>query len=225
MKLALIASILAAGCIAGPFAQTETESADMPEHTINYIDIAPKEFEPLKANLSSLVSRDTLPVSTCPAGQTYDRSVCYKANTIRSFCVANPRSNREKITDTPCKPQEICVQRRLNNGKSFAKCIPIVNLVEWKTSPDGNKEGCTTTSANPAGYHHLGTIVYDVNKNPIEVDKISYFGEPGNVNEGIGGSTSYFSSDLFQFSKSRFMKTCIFSGGYGNLNAYTWSWE
>nr|QNA42579.1 secreted in xylem 6 [Fusarium oxysporum f. sp. pisi]QNA42580.1 secreted in xylem 6 [Fusarium oxysporum f. sp. pisi] len=225
MKLALIASILAAGCIAGPLAQTETESADMPEHTINYIDIAPKEFEPLKANLSSLVSRDTLPVSTCPAGQTYDRSVCYKANTIRSFCVANPRSNREKITDTPCKPQEICVQRRLNSGKSFAKCIPIVNLVEWKTSPVGNKEGCTTTSANPAGNHHLGTIVYDVNKNPIEVDKISYFGEPGNVNEGIGGSTSYFSSDLFHFSKSRFMKICIFSGGYGNLDAYTWLWE
>nr|ADO60273.1 SIX6 [Fusarium oxysporum f. sp. vasinfectum] len=206
MKLALIASILAAGCVAGPLAQTESESADVAEHTINYIDIAPEEFEPPKANLSSLVSRDTLP-PTCPRYTTYDESICITAGVVRSSCVFTADPGVRRGVNANCNKNEICVERNLSNGKRYAKCIPIAHLVEWKTSADGNKEGCTTTSVNPAGNHHLGTIVYDVNKNPIQVDKISYFGEPGNVDEGIGGSTSYFSSNLFHFSKSRYMKS------------------
>ncbi|KAJ4127371.1 hypothetical protein NW765_017323 [Fusarium oxysporum] len=183
MKFALIASIFAAGCVAGPLAEAQAESA---EHIneITYVDIAPAELKPKN---TSLVSRDTLPVTTCPAGQTYDRSICFKSNRIRSFCVANPRRNREQITDTPCKPQEVCVQRNLSNGKPYAKCIPVHNLVSWKTSSDG-REGCTTSTVTPSGYYSLGTIVYDVNKDPIQVDRIEYLGEPGNRDEGIGGA-------------------------------------
>ncbi|KAI3572692.1 secreted in xylem 6-like protein [Fusarium oxysporum f. sp. albedinis] len=220
MKFALIASIFIAGCVASPLVEAQAESA---EHIneIKYVDIAPAELEPKNANL---VSRDTLPVTSCPAGQTYDRSVCFKSDRIRSFCVANPRQNREQITDTPCKPQEVCVQRNLSTGKSYAKCIPIHNLVSWKTSPDGG-EGCTTSKVTPSGYYSLGTILYDVNKNPIQVNKIKYLGEPGDKDEGIGGSTSSFSSSIFNFVSGQYMKTCVTSGGSGNLNAYTWSWK
>ncbi|OHW98556.1 secreted in xylem 6-like protein [Colletotrichum incanum] len=225
MKLVLIATIFAASCKAGLIAQAEEADETLPKFTINHVDVAPADFEPLNANLTDLASRDTLPVSNCPAGQTYDRSVCYKSNIIRSFCIANPRSNREKITDTPCAAHEVCVQRLLSTGKSYAKCIPIVDLVSWKTSPAGDKEGCTSTTVSTGGTHHLGTIVYDRNSNPIQVDKIRYLGEPGNVDEGIGGSVSSFSSNLFSFTGGRYIKACIFSGGFGNLNAYTWSWE
>ncbi|KAL0930704.1 uncharacterized protein CTRU02_214779 [Colletotrichum truncatum] len=226
MKLVLLTTIFAAGCLAGPLAQ-KTDSGDgvSPQNTISYIDIAPAEFEPANVNLTTLASRDTLPAQGCPAGQTYDRSVCFKSNIIRSFCVANPRSNREKITDTPCGYHEVCVQRTLSTGKSYAKCIPIVDLVSWKTSPAGNQEGCTTATVKSGGVHHLGTIVYDRNSNPIQVDKISYLGEPGNIDEGIGGAVSAFSSNLFSFAGGRYIKACIFSGGFGNLNAYTWSWS
>ncbi|KAK7456738.1 hypothetical protein CaCOL14_010641 [Colletotrichum acutatum] len=224
MKYILLTTIFAAACAAGPLAEVR-DLTGTPENTLTYVDITPAELEPQNANLTDLVARDTLPNTSCPAGQTYDRSVCFKSNIIRSFCVANPRSNREKITDTPCRANEICVQRRLvSSGKSYAKCIPVVDLVLWKTSPDGNKEGCTTTTVKSGGNHHVGTIVYDVNKNPIQVDKIRYLGEPGDVDEGIGGSTPFFSSNLFSFAGGHYLKTCVFAGGFGNLNAYSWAW-
>jgi hypothetical protein len=206
MRLVLIATIFIASCIAGPLAQIEEVEQEWPTYTVGPVDIAPEEFEPLNANLTTLVSRDTLPNTSCPPGQTYDRSVCIRASRIRSFCVANPRSNREQITDRDCASDEICVQRNLRSGKPYAKCLPVRQLVEWKTSPDGNKEGCSNINAHPDGVHHMGTIIYDANKNPIQVDKIRYFGEPGNKDEGIGGAISSFSSDLFTFNAAHYLK-------------------
>ncbi|TVY75160.1 hypothetical protein Focb16_v005489 [Fusarium oxysporum f. sp. cubense] len=227
MKVALVISIFIASCIASPLDPAKTPTSPPgAEHTLNYVDITPTgpEFGNVDGS-SALISRDTLPNTVCPAGQTYDRSVCYNSHRIRSFCVANPRSNREQITDTPCNSGEVCVQRNLSNGKPYAKCIDTHQLVSWKTSPDGGKSGCTTVQASPIGSYKLGTIVYDVNKNPIQVSKINYLGEPGDADDGIGGSVSSFSSDLFRFTGSNYMKVCIFSGGYGNLNAYTWLWS
>ncbi|KAF4781160.1 hypothetical protein HER10_EVM0008116 [Colletotrichum scovillei] len=202
MKYILLTTVFAAACAAGPLAEVR-DLTGTPENTLTYVDITPADLEPQNANLTDIVARDTLPNTSCPAGQTYDRS----------------------ITDTPCGANEICVQRRLvSNGKSYAKCIPVVDLVLWKTSPDGNKEGCTTTTVKGGGNHHVGTIVYDVNKNPIQVDKIRYLGEPGEVDEGIGGSTPFFSSNLFSFAGGHYLKTCVFAGGFGNLNAYSSAW-
>ncbi|EXL90096.1 hypothetical protein NOF04DRAFT_3413 [Fusarium oxysporum II5] len=208
MKVALVISIFIASCIASPLDPAKTPTSPPgAEHTLNYVDITPTGPEFGNVNGSSaLISRDTLPHTACPAGQTYDRSVCYNSHTIRSFCVANPRSNREQITDTPCNSGEVCVQRRLSSGKSYAKCLPVRDLVSWRTDPDGDKEGCTTVEANPIGYHSLATMIYDINNNPIQVDKIRYLGEPGDANEGIGGSVSNFSSDRFRFTGSNYMK-------------------
>ncbi|KAG7065108.1 secreted in xylem 6 [Colletotrichum scovillei] len=214
MKYILLTTVFAAACAAGPLAEVR-DLTGTPENTLTYVDITPADLEPQNANLTDIIRSPT------PAARL-DRLMIARSD---SFCVANPRSNREKITDTPCGANEICVQRRLvSNGKSYAKCIPVVDLVLWKTSPDGNKEGCTTTTVKGGGNHHVGTIVYDVNKNPIQVDKIRYLGEPGEVDEGIGGSTPFFSSNLFSFAGGHYLKTCVFAGGFGNLNAYSSAW-
>lgn len=207
MKLVLIAIIFTASCKAGPLSQIKESNEPWAKFTTSHVDIAPAEFQPLNATSTTLVSRDTVPDTSCPAGQTYDRSVCYKTNIIRSFCIANPRNNREKITDRPCAANEVCVQRILSTGKSYAKCISLVNLISWKTSPDGSKEGCTSNTVEDGTNHHFGSIVYDVNKNPIKVLQIKYLGEPGDVNEGIGQQTPFFSSNLFSFASDRFLKS------------------
>ncbi|TDZ35849.1 hypothetical protein C8035_v008514 [Colletotrichum spinosum] len=221
MKFLTVVAILAASCAAAPLSEVDGSGNSIPTVELSPVDAPPAELEPLNANLTSLVARDTGPDKTCPAGQTYDRSVCYKYNTIRRFCVANPRSNREDIKDTPCRSDEICVQRNLSNGKSFAQCIELVKLIRWKTGA-GNAEGCTSVSVKSGGYHSIGTILYDTNSNPIQVDKIRYLGEPGDVNEGIGGGSSYFNSDFYNFGGGHSMKACVFTGGYGNLNAFSW---
>nr|QID05168.1 secreted in xylem 6 [Fusarium oxysporum f. sp. sesami] len=226
MKVALVISIFIASCIASPLDPAKTPTSPPgAEHTLHYVDEGPTgpPFFPVDNSLT-LVSRDTLP-PTCPTGTTYDSSTCFNASFIRGLCVSNRPGGPGVRTGVNCNKNEICVQRNLSNGKPYAKCIDIHQLVSWKTSPDGGKSGCTTVEASPIGSYKLGTIVYDVNKHPIQVSKINYLGEPGDADDGIGGSVSSFSSGLFRFTGSNYMKVCIFSGGAGNLNAYTWLWS
>ncbi|KAF1363028.1 secreted in xylem 6-like protein [Lizonia empirigonia] len=204
MKFVFVALIFAAGCAASPITQAESDSA---VHTLSYIDRAPPELEPLNANISSLASRDTYPSLSCPAGQTHDRSVCYNSQTIRSFCVANPRQDREQKTDTPCNSGEVCVQRNLSTGKSYATCIPITKLVSWRTGPNGQKEGCTSNlELHPPGWSSMASIVYDINHYPMQVDTLKYVGEPGDRYEGTFHDVAYASSDRFNFVEGSYMK-------------------
>ncbi|KAM5526902.1 hypothetical protein FOXYSP1_20735 [Fusarium oxysporum f. sp. phaseoli] len=227
MKVALVISIFIASCIASPLDPAKTPTSPPgAEHTLHYVDEGPTGPSFPVDNSSTLVSRDTLP-PTCPTGTTYQESICLSSGTVHTFCLSDLPGHQGVRTgvNAECKKDEICVERTLSNRKRYAKCIAVHQLVSWKTSPDGDKSGCTSVGANNIGSYKLGTIVYDVNKHPIQVDKINYLGEPGDADEGIGGSVSHFSSDLFRFTKSTYMKVCIFSGGAGNLNAYTWLWS
>ncbi|TDZ46852.1 hypothetical protein CTRI78_v008860 [Colletotrichum trifolii] len=67
-------------------------------------------------------------------------------------------------------------------------------------------------------------MVYDINSNPIQVGKIAFTGEPGDKDLGIAGSTSYASSELWNFDGGHFVQVCIISGGAANLNAFSWLW-
>ncbi|KAF1361332.1 hypothetical protein EJ07DRAFT_111724 [Lizonia empirigonia] len=206
MKLVFVALIFAAGCAAGPIAQAESESAVL---TLNYVDTAPPEVEPLKANLSSLVSRDTLPNLACPAGLNWNRSICLNSGKLRSFC------NGGQFTDTSCNSGELCVQRDVITGKPYAKCMSIAHLTSWNTGPDWNKISCTSLQLSSASlkpssprYASMATMVYDKNGNPIQVDIIKFIGEPGEVYEGTFSTVSYASSSKqFEFGPGAYMKS------------------
>ncbi|CZT08940.1 uncharacterized protein RAG0_13866 [Rhynchosporium agropyri] len=161
----------------------------------------------------------------CPYPQTYDRSICYKSYVIRSFCQGASRQNREKITDTPCAANEVCVQRLTGNKKPYASCIPIVDLVSWRTGPAPFEQGCTNIDVAAGGSHYVGTILYDVNDNQIEVSNINYHGEPGDTPEGTASQISILTSLLFLSNLRTYMQVCITSGGYTNLKAYTWAYN
>lgn len=74
MKYILLTTVFAAACAAGPLAEVR-DLTGTPENTLTYVDITPADLEPQNANLTDIVARDTLPNTSCPAGQTYDRSV------------------------------------------------------------------------------------------------------------------------------------------------------
>lgn len=126
MRFVLVASIFAAGCVAGPIAQAGSESPP-PVGTLNYIDSAPPELEPLKAKSLSLVSRETLPEQICPAGETYAFSECLDSQNLRSFCSVPLDRGGEVVYrhDSRCNSNEVCVQSELSSRSTYAQCLPI----------------------------------------------------------------------------------------------------
>ncbi|TDZ36442.1 hypothetical protein CTRI78_v011322 [Colletotrichum trifolii] len=241
---AFLVAILPVSCSVIPLSQVEDPTTELS------LDVAPVELDdtpavgrPLNTSLvtigpRNLVRRVVLP--PCPAGQTFDRSICYTSHVISRYCKTNPPSANGERKEAYCADDEVCVQRNLANGLPFADCFKIRDLVQWRTDPDANKEGCTRVGSRGQnlGARRVGTIVYDVNQKPIQVRTIRFTGEPGDRDSGIGATTSYALSSSWVFDATQFMVgkykvfsililtdqsiVCIASGGYTNLKAYTW---
>ncbi|KAL0934911.1 secreted in xylem 6 [Colletotrichum truncatum] len=198
----IIAAVLPASCIAIPLSQVEDSTT---KFSLSNVDVTPAQPEPLNTSFATIRPRDARSNPPCPPGQTFDRSICFTSDIVSRFCNGPPGQAGER-REIYCFSDEVCVQRRLSDGRTFAECHPIATLIRWKSDPNGNKEGCTSISEKKGRFHNVGTIVYDINKHPIQVGKITYLREPGNIDKGIRGSTSFFDSDVWNFANNQFMR-------------------
>nr|CCF70916.1 EC36-2 protein [Colletotrichum higginsianum] len=207
----LLVLILPVSCVVIPLSQVEDSATKL------LLDVAPVELdvalavhEPLNTTSLAIIGpRDARTNPPCPPGQVFDRSICYTSGIISRYCNTVPQSPNGDRKEVFCANNEVCVQRLLSNGKPFADCQLISSLIQWRTDPIGSKEGCTTASSKRGKTHAMGTIVYDINEHPIQVGKIKYFGEPGDVPKGTSGTTNNFASESWDFDN-------------GNLNAFSW---
>ncbi|TEA09958.1 hypothetical protein C8034_v011409 [Colletotrichum sidae] len=220
---ALIAAAVPAICVVIPPSQAEDSTAKLSRSNV---DVIPAQLERRNSSSAMTGAQEAFTrIPPCPAGQTFQRSICFSYQIVRRFCITNPRNPAIEDTQTVhCQSDEVCVERNLSDGRSYAECHPLATLVRWKTDPVGQKRGCTDVSNKLGRYHNVGTIVYDSNSNPIQVGKIAFTGEPGDKDLGYGGSTSYASSQLWNFDAGHFVQVCIISAGAGNLNAFSWLW-
>ncbi|KAK0123698.1 hypothetical protein ONS95_008708 [Cadophora gregata] len=177
--------------------------------------------EPHNTSLAIIGARDARTNPPCPAGQTWDRSICWNSGVVRRWCRTASNAPGDGANGY-CEADEVCVQRNLSNGKTFADCILLVNLIKWRSGPDGYNEGCTSVISKRGKTHSLGTMAYDTNSKPIQVGKIRFLGEPGDLDEGIYGAVSYAASDWFNFDGGRSMKTCVMTMGATNLHLFSW---
>ncbi|OLN97279.1 hypothetical protein CCHL11_10407 [Colletotrichum chlorophyti] len=223
MKLYLFTAILPASCVAIPPSQVEDSPTNL---ALTHVDVAPAQVEPLNTSFATLSPKEDSGNPPCPPGQTFQRSICFTAQIVRRFCFKQPRDPANEDTATiHCYADEVCVERTLSTGQSFAECHKVFDLIRWKTDPVGIKRGCTDVAVKQGKYHHVGTIVYDANSNPIQVGNIHYIGEPGDKELGSPTKATYhFDSELWNFDNGAYVRTCIITAGYGNLNAFTWIW-
>lgn len=211
MKLSLLVVVLPASCIVTPLFQVNNSATKFSIDVAPVeLDVAPVGREPLNTRLANIGPRvigprDARTNPPCPAGQTFSSSICFTYSIISRFCntaAGGPGERREIF----CHADEVCVQRVLSNGRNYADCLPLVSVIKWRSGPSSSEQGCTDVSSKRGKTHSLGTIAYDTNSHPIQVDKILYLGEPGDVNKGIGGSTSFFTSEPWNFDGGKHMQ-------------------